>query len=549
MKINHIQKLLLAVAVTAALTGCATGTRSDSLGFAQNEAVKTYADAYQPARDLLNAGKFDELQAKVLLNGVDKDGQKLSKEETYEKLIADASELSMMERGLIALNTGDFEGALFFFDAAEEKLNLTEDNANVADQAGSMAKFGLAKLTGASEMADYEVRSYEKVMLLNYKALCYMLLGDRKAYNVTRRAIDLQQAEWEAFKQQKAELVAKLEKSGVSLDEKPAAEAKPKAKSVEELKREADERVADAQKSALSNAALGFLPGGLGSMAQTAKNTVDTVASIAEIFSEIKIDDRSKAVKNKANLVASAYVNPFGDYMNALMQEFDSLQDSSLRDNARISYEKVVENNKDCKAAQVAKTAVMKGIGGNQKIVQVILADGFAPYQVERSRQFVVGKYRATINLANATPVASPLASASVKVGGKASRMSSLTKMESIILRDEQDHFLWRTFDVATALLRSAAVNDKLGALGGDALAQVQHPDTRSWLTLPNQVLVSRLVVPASQQSLQISTFDKSGKTLATSSVKLAEEGPTVVYAVNYGTHMKAYANAFSWVK
>lgn len=52
---KNIQKVLLAVAVTAALAGCAT-TRSDSLGLAENEAVKTYADAYQPARDMLFAG-------------------------------------------------------------------------------------------------------------------------------------------------------------------------------------------------------------------------------------------------------------------------------------------------------------------------------------------------------------------------------------------------------------------------------------------------------------------------------------------------------------
>ena len=41
---KNIQKVLLAVAVTAALAGCAT-TRSDSLGLSENEAVKTYADA------------------------------------------------------------------------------------------------------------------------------------------------------------------------------------------------------------------------------------------------------------------------------------------------------------------------------------------------------------------------------------------------------------------------------------------------------------------------------------------------------------------------
>ena len=111
---KNVQKLLLAVAVSAALAGCAT-TRSDSLGLAENEAVKTYAEAYQPARDMLFAGKFDELKAKVLENGKDKEGKELTKEEAYEKLLTSASELSIMERGLLALNTGDVDRALFFF--------------------------------------------------------------------------------------------------------------------------------------------------------------------------------------------------------------------------------------------------------------------------------------------------------------------------------------------------------------------------------------------------------------------------------------------------
>lgn len=564
---NNIQKILLAAAVSAALAGCATGTRSDSLGLAENETVKTYAAAYQPARDMLNAGQFDELKAKVLKNAVDEEGKALSNEEAYEKLIADASELSIMERGLIALNTGDVKRALFFFDAAEEKLNLSEENSNMADSAVSGAKSGLAAIIGSAELAEYDVRSYEKVMLLNYKALCHMLLGDRKAYNVTRRAIDLQQEEWEKFQQKKAEFDEKMEKMKAEAKEnaeKKAAEQKAAAEAARQQALQAQKNAQQARATAAASSLLGFIPGLGGaaaavqganaaataaqSAAQTADATLDTLDQLLEVFTSLNIDDRSKSVVNKANLVASAYVNPFGDYMNALLQEFDSLEDPALRDNARISYEKVAKNNKDCGAAKTAQKAVMKGIGSNQKLVQVILSDGFAPYQLEKSRTFQVGKYKATVNLANATPVETSVTSARVKVGGKTVKMSSLTKMESIILRDEQDNLPWRTFDVATALVRSALANDKLGALGGAAVAALQHPDTRSWLSLPNQVLVSRIVVPASQQSLEIQTLDKSGKALSSAKVDLADQGPTVVYAVNYGTHMKAYANAFSWV-
>ena len=99
MKLN-CRMTLVALSVAALMTGCATGTRSDSLGLTQNEGVKTYAEAYMPARDMLNAGQFDELKAKILQNAVDKDGNALPDDEAYEKLIEGASELSMMERGL-----------------------------------------------------------------------------------------------------------------------------------------------------------------------------------------------------------------------------------------------------------------------------------------------------------------------------------------------------------------------------------------------------------------------------------------------------------------
>ncbi len=564
MKLN-CRMTLVALSVAALMTGCATGTRSDSLGLTQKEGVKTYAEAYMPARDMLNAGQFDELKAKILQNAVDKDGNALPDDEAYEKLIEGASELSMMERGLIALNTGDFKRALFFFDAAEEKLNLTEENAGIGDKAGSLAKTGAAKLIGMAELADYEVKGYEKVMLLNYKALCHMLMGDRKAYNVTRRAIDLQQAEWEKFQEEKAKFDEKMEKAKAQAKEaedKKAADEKAKLeaakKEAEAAKKQAEEAKQNAMAQAAKSSLLGFLPGGLGAAAQSAQmaataadtvtSTLDSIVEIMNIFAGLDIDDRSKAVVKKANLVTSAYVNPFADYMNGLLQEFDSLEDPALRDNARISYEKVVANNKDCTAAKTAQKAVMKGIGSNQKLVQVILSDGFAPYQVEKQRNFQVGKYHATVNLSNATPVETPVVSARVKVNGKPVKMSSLTKMESIIFRDEQDRLPWRTFDVATALVRSGIANEKLGVLGDMVTSNLQHPDTRSWLSLPNQVLVSRIVVPAGQKTIEIQTLGKGGKPLVSSKVELADHGPTLVYAVNYGTHMKTYANAFSWV-
>lgn len=206
---------LMAVSVAAVLAGCAA-TSSDTLGLADNEGTKTYAEAYAPAREMLMNGQFDEIRAKMVENGQktvkteEKDEAGNVKEvsrdasltnEEMERLINEQSELAIVERGLISLNVGDVKRALSYFDAAEEKMNRAEADDSAASKASSWGKTGAAAVTGAEEMANYQMRGYEKVMLLNYKALCYMLQGDRKAYNVTRRAIDLQQEEWEKIQE------------------------------------------------------------------------------------------------------------------------------------------------------------------------------------------------------------------------------------------------------------------------------------------------------------------------------------------------------------
>ena len=499
----RLSTLAAAVAGAMMLSGCAT--HSDKLGFAENEGTKTYAQAYEPARQMLQLGQWDVMRAKLAENSSrevkDKtqaeDGEvretvrteTLSNDEEMERLIKEQSELAIVERGLLTLNVGDFERALFYFNAAEEKLGLTETDDSISSAASKYGKAGLSVLLGSEEMANYELRGYEKVMLLNYKALCYMLMGDRKAYNVTRRAIDLQQEEWEKFKQLLAENEAKQDKMN---------------------------------------------------------------ASNSRNVSTKDVDDRTEDVKRKAGLVTSAYVNPFGDYLNAMMMEFDGFDDPEIRQNAKIAYKKVVENNSDCGAAKNALNTVERGLPRNQKMVQILLSDGFAPYQVEQTKVFPIKVdnrvINAVVNYSNATPVATNTVGASVKAAGKTTKLSSLTRMESLILRDEQDRLPMRATMYALALLRSATTGALLGNLGSSLAGSMQHPDTRSWLTLPNQVFVARIAVPKNQKTIQLQTFDLEGKPLASKEVKLANNGPTVVYAVSYDQNIQAYANAFSWV-
>lgn len=571
--------LSLAVIGALMLSGCAT--HSDKLGFAEGETTKTYAEAYEPARQMLMLGQWDAVRAKLNENSTKEvkeevegeDGEirktvrheTLTNDEEMERLIKEQSELSLVERGLLTLNVGDFERALFYFDAAEEKLGLTEEDSSITGAASDYGKSGLSMLLGTEELANYELRGYEKVMLLNYKALCYMLMGDRKAYNVTRRAIDLQQEEWEKFKQLLEENKDKQYDMKESVGEassqssgrrapKTEAEhydfqieqARNMQKQLREVRNSKDIRPSD--RPALDQKIREID----GQIKQLQKMKTAAVGTSPDSMSMSDVDDRTAEVKKKAGLVASAYVNPFADYLNAMMMEIDGFDDPTMRQNAKIAYKKVVENNRDCTVAKTAVSQVEKGIGRNQKLVQILLSDGFSPYQLEKTKIFPIPMdnrvINAVVNYANATPVPTQTRGAVIKVGGKTTKLSSLTKMESLILRDEQDRLPMRATMFGLAIIRSATSGAFLGNLGSALAGSIQRPDTRSWLTLPNQVFVARVAVPKNQKTLKLQTMNAKGQPLATTDIKLAKDGPTVVYAVSYDKNIKVYANEFSWV-
>ena len=76
--------LITAILVSvAAMSGCAT--HSDRIGMTgEAESTQTYAQAYQPAREMLNSGKVEDLRAKMLENDKTADGKVLTNEEMKE---------------------------------------------------------------------------------------------------------------------------------------------------------------------------------------------------------------------------------------------------------------------------------------------------------------------------------------------------------------------------------------------------------------------------------------------------------------------------------
>lgn len=101
--------------------------------------------------------------------------------------------LELGDRGLINMNAGRPQEALFYLNLAIKKLEEEETTGYIS----KFFRHTTAFLTGDEELQPYKMPGYEKVVLYSHKAMCYLLLGDvEKAYNVTRKTISLQQEEW-----------------------------------------------------------------------------------------------------------------------------------------------------------------------------------------------------------------------------------------------------------------------------------------------------------------------------------------------------------------
>lgn len=489
---------VLAVAGALLLAGC-NGTSYNINKDQQRPDGMTYYEEYNTyIKPKLEVGDFDGAAVYVGAKTTGEDGITMDREEQLDDLVKNTPELVLLERGLISLNSGNYKQAILYFDAAEIKLEQAEAQSGTWTDITKASQDALVVMTGSAESGDYWLRGYEKVMLFNYKAFCYMLMGDRRAYNVTRKAIDMQQQEWE-------ELRPQIEKAQEYL-------AKKKAEN---------------------------------------PDMADYIESESQHGT---VEDRIQAL--------NAFVNPFGDYIDGMIMDIDSIQNKAMRDNARIAYQKVLELNPKCTAAKNAVAELKKkNPPSGQKLVHVILAEGFQPYKEVHTTEDGI-KYTTL------TEQISPFVSARVtplNKNGKnltsAQALSPLSEITNIALRDYMAYqpmrelLYWRTLlaaQVAPGLISSLTSDKDIGALGAWAtkalVMEFQNPETRSWSTLPRQVQVIRFYVPNSAASIKLETLAEGKQKIAETTVPLSASGPTVVYAVNYNQYIQALANEISWV-
>ena len=84
----------------------------------------------------------------------------------------------------------------------------------------------------------------------------------------------------------------------------------------------------------------------------------------------------TESTEKKALTVPHAFVNPFGFYVAGVVQELDSYEDSSLRDNARISYKRRWNSTPKSAVIKGAVADLGKPADKSRRLVNVIIADG-----------------------------------------------------------------------------------------------------------------------------------------------------------------------------
>ncbi len=432
-----------------------------------------YSKDFQVVKQMMAAGN---------LSGVDnfystREKEVLKKNQTKWQAMEDIGLLRWMERGTLYLDESNLEKSIKSFDNAENILNVRQDDSQASDMLSSLTSFAAETVTGNEEFQEYPGEGYEKVLMLNYKSIAYLLNGERQAYNVARRAIDWQNMEQAQFRDK-------------------INEAKKETRKAE-------------------------------------KDIKDTNVSSGWKASY-------KAFDKIASKVPSAYVNPFGYYVTGMIQEYESKNDASLKDNALIAYKKALELNPKSKVIkQAIKDMKSKNSWSSKRLLHVVVADGFAPEKKMLVYNVPTGNGMVPIKLPIYEPVSSKVARVEVQTtsGKRLATLSPVADVEAICLRHQKDTEAFRSLRMTVAIARAVGVNQAakhLGIFGGLVSSTVNDmaaPDMRSWMSLPATIQAARLHISKNTKKLKLVSFNSQGRRLASKTVKISNKSDAFIYA------------------
>ncbi|RMF95274.1 MAG: hypothetical protein D6734_05895 [Candidatus Schekmanbacteria bacterium] len=456
-----------------------------------------YSKSFKLVKKLIALGKIEE----VIQLYKENDNKNISGIDTREKkTLLNAETLANLEGAQIALSCGKYDDSITMFTKAE-KIIKNNDNQTISKTfLDKVWATGGGMITGNSETGPYLTEGYEKVLMLNLKSIVYLLQGKREAYNVARRSIEWQKIEREKF------------------DKKIKA---VKEKLAEKEKEQKDKR-----------GELGF--------------------NLKEILGK-----QYASMDTKADTLPSAFVNPFGYYISGIVQEFESFNDSSLRDNARISYEKALDlNPKNKFLKELVEELKKKSAPPNKRLVHVIVADGYVPEKKVLSFNISMKNADIPVKLPIYDPVPSKVNRINVydEKGHQLSKFSKIADIEALCLRHQKDTAPIRTLSIFATIVRTyfeGSILDKFGQIGSTIKKkrnEMSTPDMRSWMSLPASIYAARFYAPQNLNRIQIVTYDLKGNKLASKSIELDKSSHNFVFARSIDDLLYVYSNEKMWI-
>lgn len=457
----------------------------------ENPYYAGYSKKYAPYRDKLAQGKTDAVDS-LLKEEEEKIGTKDS-----EKLASELRLVGLMERTSISLQLGEPDKALGYSRLAQELIEARNSESYLAEGASVFGNFFL-DVAGFGEFGRYNAPGYEKVMLLDMASMAYLLKGDARAFNVARLAVEWQKDEKEKFTEEL---------------EKTKKESKGENKEVAK------------------------------------KDRVNKGTSI-ELIDAL---NREFAKYDKSALaVSSAFVNPFGDYVTGMVNEFKSVKVKSLISNAHIAYKQALQLNPKSKVLQKAVKDT-KARKRAKNLVHIVALDGFVPEKKILSIP-VIGDV--DVELPTFNPIESQVAK--IKVLSKSNKilatLSPVADIEALALRHQKDSLPYFQSIMLTAAARDIALvqgGDSLfGGLGSIVKSitdDAQEPDTTSWMTLPSTILAARIYIHPRLKTLKIRSYNIQNKMIAEKCIKLNEGAQHFVLVRSSDRTLNAYPSKKIW--
>lgn len=411
------------------------------------------------------------------------------------------------ELGFMRFELGEYANSTTHFREAEDFYREKEEKKASRGMLGKM-KAGIKRggtalvstVSGRGDFGPYRQRDYEEVMQLNYLSLAYLLQGDRRAYNVSRRASERQNFYFDKYREEIDEAQENLKTGG------------------------------DAQK-------FGF----------------DTISRALEA----EFTGYQRVVER----VPSAYVNPIGPYLTGVIQEIVSYEQPALRDNARIAYSRALELWPKSKQLDLMTAAMASPVNPDERVVHVLVSEAFSPnrnllrYGIQDKEGNVV-----PIRMGVFVPGESPIGNLELQLSdstkpGRAPAVTSiglesLGDFEAIIQRAQDQRKFTTILDVATAMFRDSYLSEysQLSQqLFGISLDSV--PDLRSWNALPRRVHLARIVAPAYATEATLISRAPNGTVISKAKVPLQQDmRQTFVYGRAHGSELLAETPKRLWI-